>query len=377
MNVDLEQGAASRLTSTALTRVAAASGYDVSARMLETFRAQGLLPRPARVGHHRRAPLWISPAGADRQLISLLGWREHTKDPNVLRVLLWADGFPIPPTVVRDALADGLRTMLGLLEKEIAAHAGEDGLDAGEDVGRRRTVSLIAGALAAKRGRNSLPRHGRVSAAQRSGAIELLLRVFVLGEPADATTEKAEAVERVLGLAPNGRRHRVHGAGPWLTGPAEVFFDAAECVALPHLLPVVLDATEAELEAARHFVMVLWRCLPLMARMLTAAFDDENYAGMSELRHLDQHPEIIPIMVPAVIGMLRAGWEENLQAVAGSLGVFPELAAQIQDLLELPSKTVEANIGGLPADARQQARRLIVAAIEGKLGQPPPDRLVS
>ncbi len=369
--MDLAQAAANGVDSTTLIQIAAASKHDVSARILETFRAQGLLPRPTRTGHRGRAPVWIYPTGADQQLISLLGWRQQTKDPNVLRVLLWFDGFPIPSDTVRNALADGLRAMLDLFEREIAAEAKRHGLDAREATGRGQTVSLMAAALAAKRGRNSLPRHGRVSAVQRSRAVELILRMFALGERIDATTEEANAVERVLGVAPNGRRHRIHDAGPWLTGPAEALFDAVDVIAVPNALRAVVDATEVELETARHIVAALWRYLPLMARMMAALFDDDNYAGMSELGRLDQHPEIVLIMVPAVIGMLRAGWENNLQAVATSLGGLPELAAQTERVLELPSQTVDANLKGKPSEVQQYARRIITAAIEGKLRQPP------
>src|ERR1700677_2575376 len=83
------------LQSVDLLAAAGQAGTGVSDRMLETFRAQGLMPRPRRVGYRGRAPIWRYPPGADRQLLALLGWREHTKDPDVLQVLLWLDGFPI------------------------------------------------------------------------------------------------------------------------------------------------------------------------------------------------------------------------------------------------------------------------------------------
>src|SRR5580698_9701780 len=90
--------------SAALLRAAARTGELVSERLLETFRAQGLIPRPYRVGNCGRSPIWRYPPGTERQLIALLRWRQHSKDPDLLKALLWLDGFPIPDATVREAL---------------------------------------------------------------------------------------------------------------------------------------------------------------------------------------------------------------------------------------------------------------------------------
>jgi len=333
--------------------------------MLETFRAQGLLPRPIRTGHHGRAPVWIYPASADRQLIALMAWREHTKDPDVLRVLLWVDGFPIPLAAIKTALAGALQTMLDLLDREITKQAKQHGLDPDQSTDREHALGLIASTLAAKRGPKALPRHARVSAGQRTRAVELIMRRFALGEPVTVTTEEAATVERVLGVSPNGRRDRVDGAGPWLTGPAEDLFDVAGIVAVPRALTAVLDATDAELETARQMAAVLWRYLPLLARMLAALFEEENYAGMSGLGRLDQQPEFVVILVPTIVAMLRAGWEQNIQLIATGLADLPTLAEQSQRILGLPTSTVDANLAGKPADVQTRARRLILAALDG------------
>ena len=62
-----------------------------------------------------------------------------------------------------------------------------------------------------------------------------MIRLFGLGEKIETTAQDAELVERVLGLAPNGRRRTIDGTGPWLTGPAEDLFSAAEITAIPSL----------------------------------------------------------------------------------------------------------------------------------------------
>lgn len=173
-------------------------------------------------------------------------------------------------------------------------------------------------------------------------------------------------MERVLGIAPNGRRHTIEGTGPWLTGPPEALFDASGTVGLPSLLGVVTDASDTELAAARQTVIALFRHLPLMVRMLGAMFGDENYAGLAGLGQIDQHPEIVLYIVPTVIAILRAGWDENLNAVTSALRYFPELAAQTQRVLDTPTATVNANLADRPADVRERAQRLINAAVEGQ-----------
>jgi hypothetical protein len=156
------------------------------------------------------------------------------------------------------------------------------------------------------------------------------------------------------------------------SGPAEALFDAAEFIAVPRALTAVLDATDAELETAREIVAALWRSLPLVARMLAALFEDENFAGMSGLSRLDQEPELVSFLVPVIIGMLRAGWEQHIQTIVTSLADLPNLAAQMDHVLELPARTVEANLANEPAEVQQRARRLVRAAIDGVFGQKAP-----
>ncbi len=78
-----------------------------------------------------------------------------------------------------------------------------------------------------------------------------MIRMFGLGENVQGTAEDAASVERVLGLAPNGRRHTVAEAGPWLTGSAEDLFAAAGIVGLPSLLKAVHGASDEDLTATR------------------------------------------------------------------------------------------------------------------------------
>ena len=218
-----------------LLQAAAHAGSAISDRMLETFRTQGLIPHPRRALYRGRAPVWRYPPGTDRQLAALLRWRQRSKDPDLLKVLLWLDGFAIPVSAVRDALARQLGVMTEIMEREIGRQARRLGLNPSDDIARGQAIDGLAQTLAAKRGTTPVPRRSRVRVEDRARAVTLMVRMFGLGETIQGTAEDAEIIERVLGLAPNGRRHAIADAGPWLTGSAEDLFGAAGIVGLPRL----------------------------------------------------------------------------------------------------------------------------------------------
>lgn len=352
--------------SAALLQVAAQNGSPVSERLLETFRAQGLLPRPRRTGYRGRTPIWRYPPGTDRQLTAVLRWRQQTKDPDLLTILLWLDAYDIPPAAVREALLRQLTVAVRAMDQEITRHACRLGLDPSDAGARARAIDALAQTVAAKRGNTPIPRRNRVKAGDRAHAVALMIRTFGLGENTHGTAEEADTVERVLALAPNGRRHTIDTAGPWLTGPAEDLFEAADIVALPRLLDAVQEATDADLTAASQTVVALFRYLPLMVRMLGAMFDDDNYVGLAAFGQMDQHPEILVYVVPMVIAMLKAGWDENLHAITSGLNRFPELGAQAHRILDMSSTTISANLANKPAETRDRIQRIIQAAIDGQ-----------
>ena len=358
----------------ALLQSAAHAGSGITGRMLETFRADGLIPHPHRAGYRGRTPVWSYPAGTDLQLVALLRWRSHTKDPSLLKVLLWLDGFAIAPSAVRDALVHQLQVMTEAMEREISGQAQRLGLDPADAGTRSQAIDALAQTIAAKRGTTPVPRRSRVRAQDRTRAVTLMIRTFGLGETLQGTAEDAAVIERVLGLAPNGRRHAIADAGPWLTGPAEDMFGAVGIVGLPHLITAVKDASDADLMAARQTVAGLFRHLPLMIRTLGALFGDDNYTGLAGLGQIDQHPETLVYIVPMVIAMLKAGWQENLDAVISALTPFPDLAARAQRLLDLPTAELIANLAGQPAEARERVQRIIDGAIDGQFDTEPADQ---
>ena len=354
------------LNSSALLSAAEKAGYPISNRMLAAFRAQGLVPHPRRAGYRGRAPVWLYPPGTDRQLVFVLRYRALTKDQAVLRVLLWLDGFHVPASDVRHALIDHMLRMGESLEHAICTEASRLGLDPAEGIARSHAVDGLARTMAAKRGSSSLPRRGRMSARERGDAVALLIRIFGLGESVEGSPRQGDVVERILGVSPNGRRHSIAGAQPWLTGPAEDLFSAADLVSLPRLLDSVTDSTDSELETARKTVIALFRYLPLAARMTDVLSGRDNYAGLASFEYVTQHPEIVLWLVPAVVAMFRAGWSENLNTITEALQQIPGLASRAQALTDMPASTVAANLAAKPEQVRKQAERIIHAAIDGQ-----------
>jgi hypothetical protein len=360
------------LDSSALLRAASEAGSAISDRTLETFRSQHLLPRPRRTGYRGRTPVWLYPSGTDQQLACLLRWRSQTKDPDVLRVLLWLDGFPIEAADVRDALARYVGRMSQLIEQAVRAEVRELGLSPEDPGARSQAIDQLARTMAAKRGATPIPRRSRVRADDRAHAVALLIRVLGLGETVEGTPADGEAAERVLGIAPNGRRHAIADTGPWLTGPPEELFSAAGIVGLPRLHAAVADASDNDLETARQTVVALFRHLPLAVRMISVISGQDNYVGLAPMEQIATQPEAVMWMLPAVTAMFKAGWDENLSALTAALKPFPELAARAQAMTDMPAATIEANLAHKPPDTRERVQRIIDAAIDGKfdLNQP-------
>jgi hypothetical protein len=369
MKPEPEPAETGRLDSQALLKAARQAGAAISDRMLETFRAQGLLPRPHRAGHHGRAPVWLYPPGTDRQLACLLRWRGKTKDPEVLKVLLWMDGHSIQVPDVRSALAGYLRHMSQGIDDAISSQARELGLGKEDPETRRQAIDALARTMAAKRGATPIPRRSRMRADDRAHALALLIRVFGLGEEVDASPAEGEAAERFLGIAPNGRRHPIDDASPWLTGPAKELLTTAGIVGLPALLDTITTSPDGDLDAARQAVVAIFRLLPLAAHMITVITGQENYAGLALMEESFSHPETVMWLLPAIVAMLKAGWGENLNAVTTSLQPFPGLIEQAQAITEMPNSVVKANLASQPEEIQERAWRVINAAIDGTLDQ--------
>ncbi|MGW0137514.1 hypothetical protein [Streptomyces calvus] len=341
-----------------LLRAAASAGLTVSERLLEEFRRHSLVPRPIRVGNDGRRPVWVYPPGSDRQLVRLLRWREHTKNNDVLRVMLWLEGFPIALAIVRTSASAAMDALLSSWEQGLRTAACRQGLD--PEVGQEAVLAAAARATAAKRGENALPRPIRVPADDRATAVKHLLQIFGLGQRPEMTEEDAETIEKVLGVSP-GRRQRVEGAGPWLAGPATDILDAADFVSLPKMSEALSSATDSELEAARPLAAALFLQLPVVARALTAVYGKENFAGMGGFADLDQEPTMGVLLTGFVLGAFHAGWGDNVETTAESLATFPSLVDEMRDVLDMPQSKLSRNLAAHGPETRDRTQRIIDA----------------
>lgn len=352
-----------------LLRAAMSAGFGtMTARRLEAFRHDGLMSRPLRVGNDGRRPVWIYPLGSDQQLVRLLGWREHTQNVDVLRVVLWIEGFPLALDAVRASATAVLTGLLHEVEKDLQAEASRQGLDpiAEQDA----VVSAVATTMAAKRGKNALPRPIRVPAGERATAVAHLLQIFALGKQPDVTEEEAETIEKVLGVSP-GRRQRVEDADPWLTGPASALVGAAGFVSLPRMAEALADATDSEWEEARSPAAALFLQLPVFARAIAAMTGKENFAGMGGHTALDSEPIMAVLLVAFALGARWADWSGNVKGLSDSLAPWPALVGEMKQVLDMPQHELDHNLAGHGLEMRDRTQRIIKALLDGELDPGP------
>ncbi len=360
------------LDTPALLRHAAVAGTPLSERMLETFRAQQLIPRPVRVSGVGRTPRWIYPEGTHRQLAAVLHWRTQTKDPGLIRILLWMDGFDVPTGDVQAAVVKQLQTARDTVDRVIRAAAADAGLDVRVPAEHDQAVATVAATVAARRrGPSAIPRLTRVSKKDRDAAAAIMIKTFALGIPAEGDVEgQARLVERVLGISPNGRKQRIADTGPWITGPAAPLLEAVDIISFPQLLAVAESATTAEFEAARMMTLAMFRYLPFLIRFTAAIYDDPNYIGMASAARLDADPGMVALLLPAIVSITRTGWE-TVSPLADALGNAPTIAARTEHLLDMPQRTLSKNLEHDP-QMRAQVDRVLNSALNDELGTPTP-----
>ncbi|MFB8047175.1 hypothetical protein ACFC8F_38460 [Streptomyces hydrogenans] len=352
-----------------LLRAAASAGFStMTARKLESFRSSGLMPHPVRVGNDGRRPVWVYPPDSDRQLVRLLRWRERTVDVDVLRVVLWVEGFPLDLAAVRTSATIVVDDLSHELEQLLHAEASRQGLDPVDD--QDTVVGAVAATMAAMRGKNALPRPIRVPAGDRAAAVAHMLQIFALGTRPDVTEDEAETIEKVLGVSP-GRRQRVEGAEPWLTGPASLVVGAADVVSLPRMTEALAEATDAEWEEAREVATALFLQLPVVARAVAAHTGKKNLAGFGVFAVLDSEPLFAVLLLTFALGARRADWAGNVEDLTDSLTPWTSLIAEMKQVLEMPQPVLEHNLAGHGPEMQASTERIIQALMDDELDPGP------
>ena len=354
------------MDSAALIELAGSHGFRLTSRMLETFRANGLLPRTERLQNRGRKPTWVYPEGSDQQLLTLLQWRDRTTDSDVLRVLLWLAGHPIDVHTVRDTILRQLQQVQAIVEGELELRAVASGLDADTPEGRHAAITRLAEEAAGRKGKNTvLPRRKGVTLAERTDAMAMLLTAM-LGDDLPDSDEQARVLERALGLSA-GRR-AIEDIPPWLTGPANEIFTALAACNPTELQDVVVSADPEVWDLARPVVHALLTLLPTVVTLMKAMTGQANPAGWGALEGLDDNPAIVMLLIPLVLHVWQTD-PAGPQEVARSLQNGLQPRAKLEELMDLPKAQLDNNLrrSRLAADKVEGLHRVIEAQTEGRL----------
>lgn len=325
------------------TLLAEIEDATITARTLEYWRHEGLLPKAERTGQAGKRPEWTYPAGAREQLGELLRLRARTKQPDLLRADLWFRGFPVATTSARNSIAAALRHTQTKILKEVDKRR-DSSLPPEESTWA--ALQKLGRTLAHKRGRDALPRIARQSQDDRDSAATLLL-ALVIGVPdaSDRLAQDADKVERMTGVY-RGRRPPP-GFEAWLTGPAsEAFQDFQSLASLPVLIEAVEAATEAELEASRDQARVLLLGISVIARLGDALTLTDNAVGLAAWGAFADQPLVVASVTAFVLSARRRDpYGANLEAIIEALtrNALPA-AAQAQELAVLSNEQLSERL---------------------------------
>ncbi|MEV8515866.1 hypothetical protein [Dactylosporangium sp. NPDC051484] len=337
-----------RLTTAQLLAVATNTDPSITARRLEFWRNEGLLPHPERTGQEGTRPVWTYPSETADQLQALLRLREATRDPDVLRAALWFDGHPVPTALARAAIVGYIREMCAAMDRVLQRQAPKD--DLGDDEARSAALKQVARVLARKRGK-SLPRHERQSQQDRDRAVVTILGLALndssLGNVSDE--QDAVAVEELLGVSA-GRKLGIGDAGPWLSGPAvDGLADFAKYGSVVALIDAVGSIDDAALELARSNARLLLHGVSFAARLADAFTGRPNVTGMTALAEIGQSPEA-GIWFTALLASLgrSPAHADSVAQIAQALAEFQAIEDQIRTIAAMPEQTRAAVLKGLP-----------------------------
>lgn len=330
-------------TTQQLVQVAHESGFpDVTARRLETWRGQDLLPRPERVAQAGISPVWLSPPGTDRQLLALCRLRgdRGTADPDQLRLLLWLHGIEQPLLRVKASLEAVLTDVADLLEKEIAATARKKGFTGDPAQIRLQALNDLARQAAGLRTLNTVLPRLRSADGHRVAGFQAMLHMFVEGKAPASDVGTGEDVERTLGVLPRAELDRVEEAGPWHDGRTDLD-RMARVVSLPALRAAANLATDEDLLYARRAIRPLTLGLSFFSRLIGGMYADhryrDNYAGLGLLRTLPKAAYTEPIVLALIVSLRHSELADNLTMLVDTVErCYKLIAPQLDAFLKMP-----------------------------------------
>jgi DNA-binding transcriptional MerR regulator len=338
----------------------AISDPRITARTLEYWRQEGLLPKAQRTGQAGKRPEWTYPASAAGQLQELLRLRERNRQPDVLRVALWFRGYDVDTQRVRMSIIVTLQRMYELMIKEIKKRH-DPSLPAGD--AQWAALEQVATAIARKRGAHAAPRFGRQAQQERDRATTLLLGLGLgFPEASERLSSDAPFVERLMGLD-RARRPR-GGLGAWLTGaPGDGLEGFASIGSLPALIGAVEAADQSALLSSRELARTMLDGLAAFSRMADAFALADNATGLGMWKSAADDP-MAAVWVTALVVAIRqvAGYRDNLHGVVDALdgNVLPS-EAHARSLADLAPDELDQRLGGLPFIEQAKIRALIAS----------------
>lgn len=326
--------------------LARVSDPRVTARTLEYWRQQGLLPKAERTGQSGKRPEWTYPPGAVEQLDELLRLRQTTRQPDELRVALWFHGYPIETQQVGQSIADILRRTEQVVVNEIEKRRDPS---LPSDQATEVALQKVARTIARKRGAHAPPRFGRQSLNDRETGTSLLLGL-ALGYPGARERIHADApqFERLTGLD-QARRSRP-GLPAWLSGPAGEGLEAFESIAsLPALIRALASTSEEELIASRAQARTLLDGLQAVSRAASAFALTENPIGLATWEAVGAWPAA-PAWLTAFTVAIRhsARYDDNLQTILTALDsdILP-IDGDVRELAQLSEEELRERLPNL------------------------------
>jgi hypothetical protein len=307
------------LDASALIGAAAGDGYNVTNRMLQRWRGQGLLP-PGRRGAGGPA-VWLYPAGSARQLLRLLHWRSRSRHHRGILLALWVEGFPIELARVRTALPLLIDEWEEMARREVVRAGGGSETTA---------VAALGAEMARRRSKAPLPHRARMSLAERERAYAYMA-ASILGNEEELRLRDLDlpALERLLGLRTGrdgglsrelGLRNK-SGAADRLPTPAQA-------------RAAITAAHDDEFELARRGVWVLVNLVPVTMKQILAEEGVKAVDLIEVIDHVfgDPPADSLALLVPTLLVSLRAhgaAIEETRKQLAAlaPAQVGPELAA--------------------------------------------------
>ena len=323
--------------------LAQANDPRITARTLEYWRHEGLLPKATRTGQTGKRPEWTYPAEAREQLQALLRSRETTRQPDELRATLWFQSYAVETSRARKSIAATLRRSHEEILKEIAKRQDPS---LPSDEAQWDALEKLARTVARRRGKNALRVAKRQPREERDRAAAVLFGLTLgFEQAAERLAEDGEKVERMIGVDAGRKPHG--GLPAWLTGPAsEGLADFGTIASLPALTAAVETAAESDMESARDLARLMLEGLSIVSRLTDALTLSDNAAGMAAWEAAATRPMTAIWLTAFVLALRDSGaYSDNLKQIAKTLDsdALP-LGARIRELAALPEAELAAEL---------------------------------